>query len=247
MHLSEHWPWARNLVWGLNGFPPRGFTDVPNKKKPNGWRAWIKGTNFSSPVDVFFFVFLPSLKDSSEKQHGNTHTQMAKFPFPSRKKDGRESIHTLVCFICFLFSFGGATLWGFDFSRWRDPLNLARMELQTRVCLEVDGSDGSHGSWKLKYPNIAAWLARALLGNWLLSAVCASSPVDILTTETAEIRWKEKKMSWGERDAGVPSHANQRGRSNLTISNNILSALLKGSLDHCKFQVPKNFQKPNLM
>lgn len=194
-----------------------------------------------------FFLFSFHPWRILQKNNMETHTQMAKFPFPSRKKDGRESIHTLVCFICFLFSFGGATLWGFDFSRWRDPLNLARMELQTRVCLEVDGSDGSHGSWKLKYPNIAAWLARALLGNWLLSAVCASSPVDILTTETAEIRWKEKKMSWGERDAGVPSHANQRGRSNLTISNNILSALLKGSLDHCKFQVPKNFQKPNLM
>lgn len=57
-------------------------------KKTNGWRAWIKGTNFSSPVDVFFFVFsFPSLKDSSAKQNESFH--------PSRKKMGgnEQSIH----------------------------------------------------------------------------------------------------------------------------------------------------------
>ena len=218
----------------------------PTKKPKGWWRAWIKGTNFSSPVDVFFFVFLPSLKDSSAKQNGNTHTHSdgkVSVSIP-KKMGGNQSIYS--CFICLLFSFGGATLWGFDFSRWRDPLNLAWMELQTRVWLEVDGM-GRMGP-RPEIPKGCRVTCQGSIGQ--LVTFCSLVPqvvLDILTTETAEIRWKEKNKNWGERDAGVPSHANQRGRSNLTISNNILSALLKGSLDHCKFQVPKNFQKPNLM
>ena len=65
---------------------PVALRMFPTKKPKGWWRAWIKGTNFSSPVDVFFCF--PSILEGffSKTKWKHTHTQMAKFPFPSRKK-----------------------------------------------------------------------------------------------------------------------------------------------------------------